>query len=149
MYRLLVLLLLGASVIYARPESTSVRPSPTTRRSDFLRMKCRRGPSLVTLSPVCQKFLRPRPTPTITSPTSTQIPSTTTTTQPPIPPATLQGWAKALIGIITSLAALYSAYVSFLKFKLKKDLRTSLLLGCGPRGASFQTAAPELPVPLV
>lgn len=149
MFRLLVFLIIGASVLYARSDTTSVRPLPVTRRSDFIRMKCRRGPSLVTSSPICQKYLHPRPTPTVTSPTYTQIPSTTTTTQPPIPSATLQGWAKAIIGIITSLAALYSAYVSFLKFKLKKDLRTSLLLGCGPRGRSFQTAAPELPVPLI
>ena len=151
MHRLLIsiFILFGASVISARLDTTTVRPTQMYRRSDFLRMKCRRGPSLVTLSPVCQRFFQTRSTPTTTIPTSALPLSTTTTTQPPVPHATLQGWAKVLIAIISSLAALYSAYVSFLKFRLKKDLKTSLLLGCGPRGRSFQTAAPELPVPLV
>ena len=124
--------------------SFPIRPSvPSTSVSSilggddsFLKIKCHEPQIFATRSAICEEFLkRTATTPSIT----------TTTASTKITCTTIAGWAKALISLASLLVSAYAASVSFLKFKLKYCLKSSLLLGLSGRD-HFRTSAPELPI---
>ena len=117
----------------------------------FLRMKCTNRTTLYkVLSPACKDYLSRHSTTTTTavpiSSTSTIAPSPTTmTTQA----AGMGEGLKIFLGLFTALATIYSATVALLKFYFKYGIKRSLRLSYnGGRNRSFETSAPELPVPL-
>ena len=76
------------------------------------------------MSPECIEFLDRTATTTMTAPTTT----------PKIFPdevAVVADWVKAIIGLFSSLASIYTALVSFFKFYQKLSLKHSLMLGFG------------------
>ena len=138
----LVLALSGFGVGNFMPVRPSV-PSSSVRphfggEDSFLKIKCHEPQIFATRSQICEEYL---------SRTATTPATPTTTTTTPITYTTIAGWAKALISLSSLLVSAYAATVSFLKFKLKYCLKSSLFLGLRGRDR-FRTSAPELPIQL-
>ena len=146
LFVLLVCPLLSSSVpLYRSSDQMFGQDQP------FLRMKCTNRTTLYkVLSPACKDYLSRHFTTNTTavpiSSTSTIAPSPTTmTTQA----AGMGEGLKIFLGLFTALATIYSATVALLKFYFKYGIKRSLRLGYnGGRNRSFETSAPELPVPL-
>ena len=120
-----------------RPSVSSTSASLVLGGDDsFLKIKCHEPQIFATRSAICEEFLKR---------TATTPSTTTTTASTKITCTTIAGWAKALISISSLLVSAYAASVSFLKFKLKYCLKSSLLLGLSGRD-HFRTSAPELPI---
>ena len=64
--------------------------------------------------------------------------------------ATIAVWAKALLGILSSIITIYSALVSYFRFKLHMGNRSALSLGIcrGPNSRDSADIANDLPIPL-
>ena len=146
LFVLLVCPLLSSSVpLYRSSDQMFGQDQP------FLRMKCTNRTTLYkVLSPACKDYLSRHFTTTTTavpiSSTSTIAPSPTTmTTQA----AGMGEGLKIFLGLFTALATIYSATVALLKFYFKYGIKRSLRLGYnGGRNRSFETSAPDFPVPL-
>ena len=117
----------------------------------FLKMKCTNRTTLFkVLSPACKDyFSRQIASTTTTVPVFTTSATTPTTASMTTKAAGMGEGLKVFIGIFTALATIYSATVALLKFYFKYGIKRSLRLGYnGGRNRSFETSAPELPVPL-
>ena len=76
------------------------------------------------MSPDCIKYLERTANSTMTAPTTTLKISHYEV-------AVVADWVKAIIGLFSSLATIYTALVSFFRFYQKLSLKNSFMLGLG------------------
>ena len=166
-----------AFIIFLLFLATSSRAIKLPSQDDeFLKIKCGQRPLFATLSPICRAFLaqKSRPTDpqnlTVTMTTQSSNNATQNSTAlvftpdmmpqnssatPTLPiliekTATIAVWAKALLGILSSIITIYSALVSYFRFKLHMGNRSALSLGIchGPNSRDSADIANDLPIPL-